>query len=324
MATVQTAKMKVEQHRKKWPWIVLGIFLLFPALFMFLVVMSVVDNLQEGSTGSSYDYSFSGSSLGIGSASSGFEDSAVKSAAGEFYEVTTDTGTTVQIEQKVVKTADLGVVVNSTTDEITYVTTLAEQRGGFVVSSETYVDTDDSLIGSITIRIPVEKFEETVAQIKQAVELVEAESITGVDVTEEYIDLQSRLKNAQALEISYVSLLERSGSIDDLVKVTKQLGEVREDIELLQGRIRYIESRTDFSTIRVEMRERPSVVPSVTQRFDVLLVFQEAFQALVLLGRGLLVALIWVVVLGGPIFILFWIIWKLARRKIRHGKKQSK
>lgn len=324
MATVQTSKVKAVHNRKKWPWIILGIVLLFPALFMFLVMISVISNLRSDSTGSSYDYYSTGSSSSIGSAPSGVEDSTVKSAAGEIYEIISDVGTTTQIEQKVIKTGELGVVVNSTTDGITYVTTLAEQRGGFVVSSETYLDANDSLVGSITIRIPAEQFEETLAQIKQAVELIESESVTGVDVTEEYIDLQSRLKNAQALEASYVSLLERSGSIDDLVKVTKQLGEVREEIEILQGRIRYLEARTDFSTITVEMRERPSVVPSVTDRFDILLVFQEAFQALVLLGRGLLVALIWIVVIGGPIFILFWIIWKLSRRKIRHGKKQAK
>lgn len=321
MATVQSTKLKTTQGRKKWPWVVLGLVLLLPAGFMLLVAIAVMTNLSSDDSGSYYTSSV-GSSYSLGASS--VEDSAVTSAAGDFFEVTTDSGTTIQIEQKVVKTGELGVVVNSTVDGVKFVTGLAEQRGGFVVSSETYIGTDESLVGSITIRIPVDQFEETLAQIKQQVELVETENISGVDVTEEYIDLQSRLKNAQALEVSYVSLLERSGSIDDLVKVTKQLGAIREEIEVLQGRIRYIDSRTDFSTITVDLRERPSIVPSVTERFDILLVFQEAFQALVLLGRGLLVALIWLVVLGGPIFVLFWVIWKISRRKIRHGKKPVK
>lgn len=321
MATVQTTKNKITQGRKKWPWVVLGLVLLIPAGFMLLVAIVVMSDLGDEETGSVYVTS-SESSYALGAPS--YEDVAVESAAGEFVEVTSDLGITVQIEQKVVKTAELSVVVNSTLDAVNYVTNLADQRGGFVVSSETYLAADESLLGSITVRIPADQFEETVTQIKQAVELVESETVTGVDVTEEYIDLQSRLKNAQALEASYAGLLERSGSIDDLVKVTKQLGLVREEIEILQGRIRYIESRTDFSTITVQLRERPSVVPSVTERFDILLIFQEAFQVLVLLGRGVLVSLIWLVVLGGPIFILFWIVWKLARGKMRHAKKQVK
>lgn len=321
MATVQSIKNKSDQSRKKWPWIFLGVVLFFVLIFMLLLGTLVVNTLRDNVTGSTYDSSV-GSSLSLGAPS--FQDISVKSAAGEFFETTSESGTVTQIEQKVVKTAALGVVVNSTVEEVKFITDLAQQRGGFVITSETYVGTDDSLLGSITIRIPAEQFEQTLTQIKSKVELVESETVSGVDVTEEYIDLQSRLKNAQSLETSYVSLLERSGSIEDLVKVTKQLGEVREEVEILQGRIRYIESRTDFSTVTVNMRERPSVVPSVTERFDILLVFQEAFRALLLLGRGLLVALIWLVILGGPIFILFWVVWKLAQRKIHHGKKSVK
>lgn len=329
MATISS---KVQPtHHKKWPWVALGIFVILGFFTFGLMGLIMVGVLADKSSTSDYA---SYAPLGVSSYASQKSVSADEfaydleeipaTAAGTIQEVTAESGTILAIDQKIIKTAELDTVVNSTTAAVELLTQMAETKGGFVLSSETYTLSDETLAGQVSVRVPTEQFETTLAEIKSKVVLIETETITGTDVTEEYIDLESRLKNAQALEINYLAILEKSGSVEDTLKVTKALGEVREEIEILQGRIRYLDARTNFSTITVYLRERPSVVPNVTDKFDILLVFQEAFQTLVLLGRGALVALIWLGVLGGPIFIFVWIVWRLARRGRRHARKQTK
>lgn len=323
MANLHTPRVKLTPiTHKKWPWVVGVMVALGAALVTGLMVLGMILSQMETSEYGGYAPSV-GSSFELDSAN--LDKAVVTTASGNFVETMADDGTsTTTLQQKIIKTAELLVVVNSTTEAVKGVTTLAEARGGFVISSQTYTATDDTLVGSLTIRVPADQFTSTLNSIKDSVELVQSESVTGTDVTEEYIDLQARLKNSQALEIDYLAILAQSGSVEDTLKVTKVLAGVREEIEILQGQINFINARSDFSTITVNLSERPSVIPSVSDKFDLLLIFQQAFQALVLLARAFLVILIWVVVIGGPLFLVLWLVWRLARWGRQHGQSKSK
>lgn len=329
MANVISSKVKpVFSQKKKWPWVlgIVGVFLVVILGGMVVVGLILRSALSSSSsTGSSFPGSSFGSIASVGTEDTVAFTSNLKTAAGDIENTLAPDGSTVTVvDQKIIKTAQLSVVVNSTNDAVKGITQMAETRGGFVVTSETYTATDDSQAGSISIRIPADQFAATMTSIKNSVEVVESESVTGTDVTEEYIDLQARLNNAKLLEADYQNILSRSGSIEDTLKVTKVLSQARQEIESLQGQINFINARSNFSTITITLSERPNVIPSVSEKFDLLLVFQQAFQALVLLARAALITLIWVVVIGGPLFLLVWVVWKLARWGRRHGKSNSK
>lgn len=328
MATQHVSKLSNTSQPKKrhlWPWVVGGVVLIF---FGFVVMIGIGVALMSQSFDSSPDYSSSGSFSGAQDnlvyGDLGAESAPVTTAAGKFLETSQENAASVQIEQKVVKTAELSIVADSTNASVASISQVAESMGGFVISSSTYTDTDNTTAGSISIRVPADSFGAALTDIKSAASVVESESVSGTDVTEEYIDLQARLTNQQALESNLVGILSKAGSVEDTLKVTRALGDVREQIELLQGQIQYIQARTDFSTISVSIAERPSVIPSLTKSFDVLLIFQRAVQALVLFAEGLLTILIWVVVFVGPVFLIIWVVWKLARHNKANGKSRPK
>jgi predicted nuclease with TOPRIM domain len=107
----------------------------------------------------------------------------------------------------------------------------------------------------------VENFEKTIAEIKKIATQVLTESTSGTDVTEQYVDLQAQLKNKRAEEAAFVKILDKSGTIEDTLKVTKELSRVRGEIERLEGRVKLLESQADMSTISINLSEDVEIAP---------------------------------------------------------------
>ncbi len=119
--------------------------------------------------------------------------------------------------------------------------------------------------GSITIRIPEAKYDETVAAVKKLALVVFSESSNANDVTAQYIDLNARLKAAQAEEAQYLEILKQARTVQDTLQVTAQLADVRSRIEQLQGQLRYLSDQTDYATLTVSLTEEAHVeVPTRT------------------------------------------------------------
>jgi hypothetical protein len=159
------------------------------------------------------------------------------------------------IDEKVIKNGDLGLKVENTEKAAEKVSVIAKEQGGEVFATNFYERVKGQKSGNITIKVPVNKFEETIAKLKKVATQVISESTTGQDVTEQYADLQAQLKNKRAEEESFVKILDRAGKIDDVLAVTQQISRVRGQIERLEGRIRYMDSQTDMSTININLSE---------------------------------------------------------------------
>jgi len=110
--------------------------------------------------------------------------------------------------------------------------------------------------GSVTIRVANTSDNFTRAQAEvDGLGNVTSKQISGRDVTEEYVDLQSRLRNAEAQEAQFLALMQRAQTIDEILMVQSRLAEVQSEIEQIKGRMNYMEGRTDFATISIAMRE---------------------------------------------------------------------
>lgn len=162
------------------------------------------------------------------------------------------------ISERVIKTADLQLEVadGDLAGALRGGREIAEAAGGFVLS--TSVDGTDRRRGSFTIRVPAERFEETLSEL-EALGSVAGEDVRGEDVSQEFVDLEARLRNATAQEQVLFRLYDRSNTIADTIRVQRELEDVQLEIERLRGRLRFLEDRTDLSTISVSVTESGAV-----------------------------------------------------------------
>lgn len=160
--------------------------------------------------------------------------------------------------ERVIKTADLHLEVGDgdLTRAMREAREIAEAAGGFVLS--TSVDGTDRRRGDFTIRVPAERFEATLSDLEE-LGTVAGEDVRGEDVSQEFVDLEARLRNATAQEEVLFRLYDRSNSIADTIRVQRELEDVQLEIERLRGRLRFLEDRTDLSTISVSMTESGAV-----------------------------------------------------------------
>ncbi len=184
------------------------------------------------------------------------------------------------VDKKIIKNGSLNLQVSEVEKAVRVISKIVKERGGEIFSTNFYERIKGQKSGNITIKVPVNKFEETILEIKKIATQVISESTTGQDVTAQYSDLKIQLKNKQAEEESFVKILDQAGKIDDVLAVTKQIARVRGEIERLQGRIKFMESQTEMSTITVNLRE-DVVVSDVGDNWRPWQVVKKSFAELV-------------------------------------------
>lgn len=231
-------------------------------------------------------------------------------------------------EQRIIKTGQMSLQVKDTPKAIDEIRALVKTNNGFIESSTLNDNGSGPRSAWMTLRIPVTSFDATLAQLKSIATLVVSESVNGQDVTADFVDLEADLRNAKAEESSYLEILKRSGAIDDVLAVTKQLADVRGRIERLEGRKRFLSNRTDLATISVSLTE-DTRIEAPSSNWRPLEVARQAFQDLIV-GLQMIVnftirlvitvigLLLPIVLLAG---LLVWLGWKLVKIVLGKLKK---
>lgn len=218
-------------------------------------------------------------------------------------------------QRLIVRNGDMALVVNDVTDTRDEIIRLAERLGGFVVSS--FISGEGrEMRGSITIRVPDEEFQATLTELRKLAVRVDSESTNSRDVTEEYTDLEARLKNAEATEKQYVALLSQAKNVEETLQIYAALSQVRREIEQIKGQMQYLERTSSMSLITIQLRPQGSGSALVKPGWSVLETIKSAIRSLVTLGQGLVNVLIWIL-LFLPIWgtILGIILWRIRRRR---------
>ena len=157
----------------------------------------------------------------------------------------------------------------------------------------------------------------TAISIKALSVRVESEQTDSQDVTEQYIDLQARLSNAEATENQYLALLEKADDVEDILQIYDKLSQVRSEIEQLKGQIQYLERTTSMSYIGINLRPEASTKP-LASVWSALEVLKSAVRGLVSTAQVLAGIAIWLL-----IFLPVWgivlgiIIWRIRRKRQR-------
>lgn len=188
------------------------------------------------------------------------------------------------------------------------IASIAESHGGFVVTSESKQRDNAepakrTLDIKLVVRIPENQFGAALDQIRAlGTGTPKEEKITGQDVTEEFIDLEARIKTQKALEAQFLLIMRQAGKISDALEVQRQLADVRSEIEKLEGRKRFLENRSSLATITVNLETPTPIVPVTSTGFKSSL--RDAVADSVEIGSAILLFFVRFAIGMVPVFVL--------------------
>lgn len=172
---------------------------------------------------------------------------------GEEGSSTEQQATLVAQQRIIVRTVDMQLVVSDVSKSVDDVADLAKDFGGWVINS----DRSSKHFGSISLRVPAPRLDEAILTLRGMAVEVDSETSTSRDVTDEYVDIQSRLTSLQATEGALLKLLERAETVEEALNVQRELARLQADIESMLGRIKLLEETAAFSLISVHLRLAP-------------------------------------------------------------------
>lgn len=225
-------------------------------------------------------------------------------------------------ERLIIKTGEITVVVKNVPETMKNITSYVEKNGGFVVNSQVS-KSGLAPYGEITVRIPSKGFENSILEVKSLGD-VQRENVKGEDVTEEYVDLDARLGNLVATEKQFLAILEKAQKIDDILAVQSELSQVRGEIESLKGRMKYLKTSADMSSLTVYLSTDPNVLPTIedSNEWKPLAILKSAVRGLVAVGKSLANLAIYIVVFI-PLWILIALVIWAIRALIRRAHNRS-
>lgn len=237
-------------------------------------------------------------------------------------------------ERLVIKTANLSIVVDDPEASMDQISALAERLGGFVVSSNLYQTTTVNGAevpgANITIRVPSESFQTTLDTIRADTLDVLSDTQNGQDVTAEYTDLQSRLRNLEDAEVLLRQIMEEARDTEDVLNAFNQLNYITEQIEVLKGQIQYYEESAALSAITVQLTADAAVQPLQIGPWTPVGAAKDAIESLIKALQNIVDAAVWLLLYVLPVLLVIglpiWLIARLVRgwRARRSAPKSSK
>ena len=231
-------------------------------------------------------------------------------------------------DRKIIRNAEVVLEVDDPGEAQSKVSAVAEQFGGFVVTSE-ITQYGSSQRVTITMRVPADRFGQAMEALHAAGTRLISEKVTGQDVTEEYIDLQARIRTKQALEAQFLEIMKQARTVEDALEVQRQIADVRGEIERLEGRRRFLENQSSLSTIKITLNAPAPVVHTSGTSFGdhVRRAFGDAIDtgSAIIIGFIRFVGVMTPVVLliGVPAFFVLRYLWRRLRRRMAQREVES-
>jgi hypothetical protein len=167
---------------------------------------------------------------------------------------TWDSIQTLSTDRMVIRSANLALVVDDISVSLADITNLANTYGGFVVSSNIRED-QNRLYADISFRVDSKHFDDTLQALRHLAADVRSESTSGQDVTEQYTDLSSSLRNLEASEAQLLELMKKAGTVTEILAVQQQLVDTRGQIEQIKGQMQYLEQSSDLALFSVSLEQ---------------------------------------------------------------------
>jgi hypothetical protein len=229
------------------------------------------------------------------------------------------TESAVSLSPMLIRTGTATVRVDTLERGIAALRALARRNGGIVGTMSVSAGEDRARHATIELRIPSERFDSAVAGLSP-VGRVEGVNVTAQDVGEEYADVEARVANARRLEARLLELLERrTGRLEEMLQVEREVARVREQIERQEGRLRYLRTRASVSLLTVTLREPEALIGPRPGEQPIRDAFRQAWDNFVGLVAGLIAASGLLV----PFALLAFLLWRGWRRLRRRDAAQD-
>jgi hypothetical protein len=233
----------------------------------------------------------------------------------------------------VLKNASLTLTVEDPARTVAQITQLAESMGGWVVASNavTTQRNGNSLVqATITVRVPAERFSSTLEQFKAQAVSIDAENITGDDVTDKFVDLTSQLTNLESTAAQLQKIMATASRVEEVLAVQDKLTQVQGEIEAIKGQLKYYSDAAAYSLISLTLNQKappltptptPTITPTPTPKplglanWDPGKTVVTAADTLVSVVQGLISSLIWLVVVIGPMVVPVGLLALVVRRR---------
>lgn len=153
-------------------------------------------------------------------------------------------------EQKIIKTGTLRFAVNDLDKTHAHIKSLAQQYKG-ILQNDRSGKSYNQIYRDMTLRVPSEHFQAVMDSIGKGVAYFDQNDVTQQDVSEEFVDLQARLKAKRELESRYLELLKQAKNVTEMLEIERELSKIREEIEAREGRLQFLQNRVSYSTINI-------------------------------------------------------------------------
>lgn len=227
-------------------------------------------------------------------------------------------------ERLIIRTADLNLIVTDTEATVAAITEMIEANGGWVVNSSLYQYGENAKSGNITVRVPVEGFNSAITAIKGLAVEVTSENSSGQDVTEEFVDLSSRLENLEATADRVRNFLDETKNVEEALAVNQELSRLESEIEVIKGRMQYLSQSAGFSTISINLTPDIATQPLNPETWQPGVVARQSFETLVNVLQGMANFLISTVIVLGPLALLLGLpLWLIVRYVLRRRQRRA-
>lgn len=216
----------------------------------------------------------------------------------------------------IIRTGEAFVEVDKVDPAVLKVRQLAAQVGGYIANSSISGGHDQIRQATLELKIPATKYEEAVGSLA-TIGKVETVNSTAQDVGEEFVDVTARVNNSRRLEERLISLLaNRTGKLDEVLRVERELARVREEIERYEGRLRYLSAHVAMSTLTITVHEPAPILGNSPGENPIAAAFRRAWKNFV----GVVAASIAALGVLIPLAVLALLGWAGYRRWIRRAR----
>ena len=160
-------------------------------------------------------------------------------------------------DRKIIKDGNIRFETSSVEETQSFIKQTVIELGGYI-GDEKVFDYKDRIEHNITVRVPENKFDLLVEKISETAEKIDSKNINSKDVTEEFIDVEARVKTKKELEARYKEILKQANRVDEILNIEREIGKLRSEIESLEGRLSYLKNRVALSSLTITYYEKVS------------------------------------------------------------------
>jgi hypothetical protein len=221
-----------------------------------------------------------------------------------------------KIEQKIIKEATLRFETDDLENTFNQIQK-AVTAGKATIINDSEGKDYGTVFRNLTVKVPSQNFDRFINDISKGVSYFEIKNISAQDVTEQFIDLTSRLNTKKKLEERYLQILQKATKVSEILEIEKQISVIREEIEAKEGQLKYLQSRVSESTVTIEFYKTTAEKEGVKISYGskIWTAVKSGFFSL----SDFLISLISV----WPFIIIFCVLAYFIRKKFKRKKQQS-